>query len=141
MIQFSQYKESWELVRKWIKLLDKHIPKGIVTYYGGFYRGEINKQNGGWKEVILVHEDYDIQKQKRTGRDHFMEQAATGRFDFSYTARACFLTPETAKIYYNEHQKIGVREFNDLLKWGDARYFRGRRFTILYEGRLEYDTV
>ena len=141
MIQLSQYKESWELVRKWIKLLDKHIPRGIVTYYGGFYRGEIKKKDGGWKEVILVYEDYDIQKQRRTGRDHFMEQAITKGFDPSYTARACFLTPEIAKKYYDEHQKIGVREFKGLLEWGDARYFKGRRFTILYEGGLEYDTI
>jgi hypothetical protein len=46
-----------------------------------------------------------------------------------------------AKKYYEEHKKIGAREFNNLLECGDARYLKGRRFTILYEGDLEYDTI
>lgn len=141
MLKLNQYKESWELTRKWIKLLDKNIPRGIVTYYGGFYRGEIKKSSGNWKEVIIVYDEYEPSKQHRTGRDHFLEQAATRKFDSSYTARSCFLTPEVAQKYYNEHEKIGIYDFKNMIDWGDARYLKGRRFTILYEGGFEYDTV
>lgn len=122
--------------------MDKYLPGGIIVCFGCFIRGQVINKNGEWEDVIIIpKEPYDLRKQYRKSKRHFLDAAFYKGWDPLYNSRVAFDTIEEAEKYYKSHQKIRIADFKQLVREYRARYVKARHYSIFYEGGIGFVTV
>ena len=142
MIKFGFYRKPWKKTIIWKKKMDKYLPGGVVVCFGCFIRGQVINRNGEWEDIIIIpSEPYNLRKQYRKQKKHFLEPAFYRGWDPLTNSRAAFDTIEEAVKYYESHQKIKYTEFKQLVRNYQAKYVRARHYSILYKGGIGFVAV
>lgn len=143
MLKFGFYRKHWKKVTIWKRKLTKYISGNVVPCYGCFITGQILNENLEWENVIiLLDEEYNLDKQYRKIRERFLSNSYTLDLNPSINPHVAFDTQKDAREYYQTHKKLSYQDFIYYLNRRKARFERkSRLYSLMYKEGIGYVAI